>query len=135
MGCFVGIQFPQDYVGVVNEVSFFLDDFDSEKIIDELIIEASSDNFASVEELAIVSVEVHEGWNYYNVEDLSPKYQYYRLRSNRAGANGCSAISEIHFFGFEVIDDDNESYDCPVDLIKFVEDPLLQVIEEQKTSL
>ena len=133
--CYVGIQFPTGYVGVVNEVSFFLDEFSVENIVDHLLIEASSDNFdTSVELLVEVSEEAHEGWNYYSVEDLAPKYQYYRLRSN-ATSTGCDSIGEIHFFGFEVIEDDNDSYDCPVELVQYVEDTLLQVIEEQKTAL
>lgn len=133
--CYVGIQFPNGYVGVVNEVSFFLDEFDVDFIVDKLFIEASSDNFVdSIETLIEVAEEAHEGWNYYSVEELAPKFQYYRLRSN-ASSNGCNSIGEIHYFGFEVIDDENDSYECPIELVQYVEDTLMQVVEEQKTSL
>ena len=73
--CYVGIKFPQNYVGVVNEISFFLDEFPQANIIDQLIIEASTDNFVeSNEELVIVSEEVHEGWNYYDLSDLPNEF-------------------------------------------------------------
>ena len=122
-------------MGAVNEISFFLDAFDVNTIYDHLFIEASSDNFdTSIELLVEVSEEVHEGWNYYSVEDLDPKYQYYRLRSDSA-SYGCDAIGEIHYFGFEVINDDNDVCHCPVQLVQYVEDPLTQMMVEQKTSL
>lgn len=120
IGCYVGIQFPAGFVGVVNEISFFLDEYEPSYIEDKLTIEASSDNFVdSVVVLHTVSEEAHEGWNYYSMADLDeiPKYQYYRLKSDAAGNYGCNSIGEIHFFGFEVIDDENDEYECPVELV------------------
>jgi hypothetical protein len=106
--CYVGIQFPTGYVGVINEISFFLDVFDTENVYDHLFIEGSRDNFNnSVEQLVAVSKEAHEGWNYYDLSDLdSPaRYQYYRLRSD-ADSKGCDDIGEIHYIGYEVINND-----------------------------
>jgi hypothetical protein len=106
--CFVGIQFPTGYVGVVNEISFFLDQFSKLDIHDRLFIEGSSDNFVdNIELLVAVSEEVHEGWNYYDLTELdfTAKYQYFRLRSD-AGSNGCDGIGEIHYIGYETINND-----------------------------
>ena len=118
-GCFVGIQFPTGYVGAVNEVSFFLDEFNRETIVDHLFIEASTDNFvSSVVGLDAVSEEAHEGWNYYDltVNGQPAKYQYYRIRSD-ASDKGCNDIGEINFFGFEVIEDQNDNYSCNIELV------------------
>ena len=122
-GCYVGIQFPTDYVGIVNEISFFLDEFSTNHIVDKLHIEASNDNFVdvdSIELLAIVSEEAHEGWNYYDLSDLAPQYAYYRLRSNHTG--GCEDIGEIHYMGYEVINDDSDTYDCKVEHVDLTSD-------------
>jgi hypothetical protein len=71
-GCFVGIQFPTGYVGAINEISFFLDEFSRETIVDHLFIEASTDNFvSSVVGLVSVSEEAHEGWNYYDLQEYT----------------------------------------------------------------
>jgi hypothetical protein len=71
-GCFVGIQFPTGYVGAINEVSFFLDEFSRDTIVDHLFIEASTDNFiSSVVGLVSVSEEAHEGWNSYEMKEYT----------------------------------------------------------------
>ena len=51
-----------------------------------------------------MSEEAHEGWNYYDLTVLEPKYQYYRLISS-APSGGLDSIGEIRYFGYEVIDD------------------------------
>ena len=108
-GCFVGVKFPQNYIGVLNEISFFLDEFIQTNLVDHLFIEASNDNFNTVELLVSVSEEVHEGWNYYDLSDLAAnEFQYFRLRSD-ADAHGCDDIGEIHYIGYEVINDDNDT--------------------------
>jgi len=43
--CYVGIQFSTDYIGVVNEISFFMDEFTVDKVVNHLLIEGSTDNF------------------------------------------------------------------------------------------
>jgi hypothetical protein len=43
--CFVGIKFADNYIGIMNEISFFLDEFDPAKIVNNLFIEASTDDF------------------------------------------------------------------------------------------
>lgn len=91
-----------------------------------LRIEGSSDNFdADIEILAEVGEEVHEGWNYYDLTDEEtgelPKYAYYRLKSNMT-ASGCDSIGEVRYFGYEVIDDDETSFECPIELVEITTD-------------
>ena len=83
--CYIGARYSTGYVGVINEIAIFMDIFDSTTIVDQLIIEASSDNFATTVELTVIGEEIHEGWNYYELVDPNtdgtPKYQYYRVMS------------------------------------------------------
>ncbi len=73
-GCFVGVQFGAGYVGVVNEVSFFLDEFNVDLVVDHLQIQGSTDNFvSSIETLVTVGLEAHEGWNFYDLTESSTK--------------------------------------------------------------
>jgi hypothetical protein len=118
-GCYVGIEFPAGHVGVLNEIRFFLDAFSREKIVDNLVIEGSSDKFAkNVVTLATISEEAREGWNEYDLsESAEPaKYQSYRLRST-ATSSGCNGIGEIQYLGYEVIDDESDSYSCKIELV------------------
>lgn len=101
-----------------------------------LTIEASTDNFVdSIEVLMTVSEEAHEGWNYYSMADLDaiPKYQYYRLHSGHNGHGGCNSIGEVHYFGYEVIDDSNDEYECPVELVEWSTDAVTGEVTETKT--
>ena len=45
-----------------------------------------------------------------------PVYQYYRLITDTA--NGLRSIGEIRYFGFEVIEDDNDTYQCEIELVE-----------------
>lgn len=134
----MGVKYRENHVGVLNEISFFMDEFSINSIVGYLRIEGSSDNFVnSVEVLAEVGEEVHEGWNYYKLVNEEtgeePKYQYYRLKSNST-ASGCNRIGEIHYFGHEVIDDESDSYQCAIELVELTADASGQV-SETKTSL
>jgi len=71
--------------------------------------------------LVEVSDEVHEGWNYYDLSDIDHSYQYFRIRSN-ATNDGCNSIGEIHYMGFEVIDDDSDTYECKIEHVQLVTD-------------
>ena len=73
--CFVGVKFPASYIGIVNEISFFLDEFDRETVVDHLFIQGSADNFVTSETLVSVSQEVHEGWNYYDLSSINHEFQ------------------------------------------------------------
>jgi hypothetical protein len=109
--CFVGIQMPQGYVGVLSEVSFFLDEFNRDDMIENLTIEGCYDEF-DCEPLVEVGLEIHEGWNYYDFYDgFLPRFPQYRLTSYY---HGCNSIGEIHFFGNELIDNEDDTYTCNV---------------------
>lgn len=139
--CFAGIQFATGYVGIVNEISFFLDEFEADIVIDHLLIQASSDNFvSSVETLATVSEEVHEGWNYYDLTEGGTKdpakYRYYRLSSDVF--KGCNSIGEIHYIGYEVIDDEQDTYTCDIDFVYFTTDAegvVTETVEKQSQQV
>lgn len=113
--CHVGVQFADGFIGVLQELSFFLDYFNVNTIVDQLRFEASSDNFVSdIQEILVVGEEAHEGWNYYALNSTEVRYPYYRLTS--AAAKGCDDIGEIRFIGHEVIDDENESFTCGAEI-------------------
>ena len=137
-GCYVGIQFPTGYVGIVNEVSFFLDVYSEADVVDQLFIEASNDNFVNADNiqlLATVSDEVHEGWNYYDLSELETHdYMYFRIRSNATEGNFCDSIGEIHYMGYEVINDENTSHDCAIEHVALSTDSE-GVVTETKTDL
>lgn len=71
--------------------------------------------------LETIGEEIHEGWNFYPLVDPNtndtPKYQYYRLKSSSSGA-GCTGIGEIRYYGYEVIDDESETYQCAIELVE-----------------
>ena len=58
---------------------------------------------------------VHEGWNYYNWEDLSdqPRFRFYRFHATQVGA---CAINEITFTGIETIDSEEPTHSCTAKL-------------------
>ena len=129
--CYVGIEFSSGYLGVLNEVNFFLDYFDTDYIVNKLHVQASSDNFASdIIDLVIVGEDAHEGWNYFDMEDTVyfeendevPAFKYYRLYSNST-TKGCDDLGEIRWIGHEVIDNESDSYSCEVELVTWPIDP------------
>jgi hypothetical protein len=46
---------------------------------------------------------------------VTPKYNAYRLYNSQSG--GCNDIGEIALIGYEVIDDSNDEYSCPIEVI------------------
>ena len=70
------------------------------------------------DDLVTVSDEIHEGWNYYDLDDPvtgTPKYNAYRVYSDTNG--GCNDIGEIKLIGFEVINDSNDEIACDVEIV------------------
>ena len=43
--CYIGVQFDSGFVGVLNELSIFLDYFDTNLIVDRLVFQGSNDGF------------------------------------------------------------------------------------------
>ena len=54
---------------------------------------------------------------------------------SNAEAYGCDSIGEIHYMGYEVINDENTSYDCPIELVELTRDSQGTVVSENKTNL
>merc|ERR1712060_695846 len=97
----------------------FMDKFDEKKVVDQIFIEGSNNDFAGSEDivrLAVISEEVHEGWNQYPLETAA-KFNSYRIYANKS----CNLIDEIRFFGYEVIDNDDDQYSCPIQVIQIGE--------------
>ena len=70
--CHIGIEFAPNYLGVLEEVNFFMGYFDVTLIVDQLHIQASSDNFnQDIVTLHIVGEEAHEGWNYFDMKETT----------------------------------------------------------------
>ena len=116
--CYIGIKFAKNYVGVVDELSFFLDYFDMAAINATLKFQGSNDAFVSeIIDLVVIGDEAHEGWNYYDMKELSaiPKYSAYRLFNENA--KGCDDIGEIHFIGKEVLDITADDYVCEAEVV------------------
>ena len=129
--CHIGVEFSPGYLGVLNEVNFFMDYFNVDYIVNKLHIQASSDDFVEeIVDLIVVGEEAHEGWNYYVMEDTvyfeeneeAPAFKSYRLSSNST-TMGCDNLGEIRWIGHEVIDNDSDSYDCEVEIVTWPIDP------------
>jgi len=78
---YVGIKLKENYVGLVRQVSFFVN-FGEEAVADNTFIEGSNDDFVSdIVELVAISTEVTEGWNSYDVSSKRHAFKSYRMRS------------------------------------------------------
>lgn len=115
--CKIGMQFKEGYVGIVQQVKYFINYItDRTQYEDNLMFEGSNDG-ETFTELFQVGGNVHEGWNYHNFEQDEdagtsyPAYRYYRMRGLGV-RNGPCRIHEIKFTGREVIQDENDSYSC-----------------------
>jgi hypothetical protein len=65
-----------------------------------------------VTEIFTVNEEVHEGWNYVDFEEGKyPNFRFYRFRG-LGGASGPCRIHELTFTGLEVIQNEDETYQC-----------------------
>lgn len=100
------------FVGKLVEVRLFMDYFGDKSVYSgNLVLQGSNLGFDSEggdsTDILTVGDELHEGWNYYKLDDLLgednlPKYRYYRF-FNTAN-NGCDKIGEINFVGWTAID-------------------------------
>ncbi|TNV88229.1 hypothetical protein FGO68_gene13028 [Halteria grandinella] len=111
--CFIGTAFKQGYIGVINEVSIFMNRFVKDKYVDKLVFQGSNDN-VTYKDLFVVGQEIHEGWNYYNFESGDEhSFRFFRFFGKAPGA---CVIGEISFRGVEVLDSTTSSYKCPVQI-------------------
>jgi hypothetical protein len=63
--CYFGTAFRAGYVGVLNEVKYFMSRFTRNHFVNKLRFEASQDG-KTWTTIFTVGEEIHEGWNYYN---------------------------------------------------------------------
>lgn len=112
--CFFGTAFRVGYVGLVNEVKFFMTRFTRSNFVSRLVFQGSMDG-KTYTNIFIVGNEIHEGWNYYTYGPGSElQYRFYRFYSGTAG--GC-LIGELSLRGIEVIQDATDSYTCKPQII------------------
>lgn len=115
--CILGMEFREGYVGSLQQVKYFIDYItDRGQYENNLAFEGSADG-EEYTELFVVDGNVHEGWNYVDFEEGSyPNYRFYRFRG-LGGSNGPCKIHEIAFKGNEVIQSEDETYDCTPQLV------------------
>jgi hypothetical protein len=107
--CFFGTQFRAGYIGVINEVKFFMSRFTRSRYVGQLKFQGSA-NGAEWTDIFTVGQEIHEGWNYYNFEEGKElKHRYYRFFGT---GDGSCIVGEISLRGYEVIDSNADSYTC-----------------------
>jgi hypothetical protein len=109
--CYFGTAFRSGYVGVLNEVKYFMSRFDKSKFEGKLRFEASvTGSTGSWTTIFTVGKEIHEGWNYYNLPaGKELKYRYYRFYGS---AWGSCVVGEVSLRGYEVIDSTNQTLTC-----------------------
>jgi len=125
--CYIGTKFEGQnesryFVGVLEEVRFFMGTYPDKTVFNgNLKFQGSNEDFSEttgIIDIFTVSSEIHEGWNYYKLNEhmeasaYPPKYRYYRLFN--AENNGCDYIGEINFIGQKVINEDNETTQCDI---------------------
>jgi hypothetical protein len=123
--CYMGTMFEGDatgyFVGKLTEFRFFMDYFsDKSKYQNNLMLQGSNTGAwttTDTTDVWTVDDELHEGWNYYKLEDLLgvnnlPKFRYYRLFN--AQSNGCDAIGEITFVGWKAFDSTASTHSCAI---------------------
>jgi len=119
-GCWVKFTYPVNHVGQAEQFKFFMDYFTSSSTYDgKLKLQGSNDNFVDeIDTLVTVGDEIHEGWNYYDIEEETPgphKYKSYRMYSG--GSSGCDKIGEVELYGSEVIDSTDTTEICTGNII------------------
>jgi hypothetical protein len=68
--CFMQVTYPDGYVGYIERVRIFMDTFtDNSPYVENLKFQGSDDDFTTVTEIFTVGVEIHEGWNVYDMSD------------------------------------------------------------------
>jgi len=77
-----------------------------------LKFQGSSDNTTWVD-LHVADENIHEGWNYVDLNETGtmPKYRFYRIYSSTQ--TGC-LVNEIKFTGVETVDNSDATYSCNV---------------------
>ena len=77
--CSVGMSFKENYVGVLDQVKYFLGEGEKSVFIDNLVFQGSNDgtNYADI---FSADGDAHEGWNYVEFsEEEQPAFRFYRF--------------------------------------------------------
>jgi hypothetical protein len=113
--CFVEAQFKDSYVGVLDSIKFFINNlYDNAPFVGNLVLQGSNDG-STYDDLWTVDANIHEGWNQMTWEEgTKPAYNRYRFSGS---ASGACRMGEISGQGVIAIDDNNDSYSCPVNVI------------------
>jgi hypothetical protein len=105
--CYFGTAFKYGYVGVLNEVKFFMNRFNRNNFVNKLIFQGSQTG-TTWTNLFTVGEEIHEGWNYYNfASGQELKNRYFRFYGTSTGS---CLVGELSIRGYEVIDSNSSSY-------------------------
>jgi hypothetical protein len=120
VSCWIKFTYPDGYMGDAEMFKFFMDYFPDSSLYDgHLHFQGSNDDFtADINTLVTVGIDIHEGWNYFDLTDsngINPKYQAYRLYNAQNG--GCDKIGEIEVYGSEVIDSTATTEACEPEIV------------------
>ena len=102
-------------------MKFYIEYFtDKSLYAGKLVFQGSDDFFsdpAAHDTLLTVGEEMHEGWNHYeNPATNLKKYKQFRLVSSVAG--GCADITGVSFTGKEMMDYQEPTLTCPVEITR-----------------
>jgi hypothetical protein len=99
---------------VLDSIKFFINNLnDNTPFVNNLVLQGYDG--ASYTDLWTIDANIHEGWNSYDWEEgFKPSYNSYRFSGS---AKGACRIGEIQAQGVLAIDDENDEYSCPVNVI------------------
>lgn len=114
--CWIRVDYTVGMVGALDELRFFMDYFPDTSTYDgALKFQGSNDGFAEdIVDIETVGIEIHEGWNYYDLTEIAPRYNAYRLYNAKSG--GCNDIGQVMLYGQEVIDSEEPTHNCSVEV-------------------
>lgn len=111
--CYFGTAFRQGYIGILNEVKYYMNRFTKSNFVGKLKFQGSMDG-TTYTDIFTVGQEIHEGWNYHNYEaGQELKFRYYRFFGT---ATGSCLVGEVSLRGHEAIDDTADTYQCDAKL-------------------
>lgn len=79
-GCYTGIQFKEEHVGVLTEAKFYIGSVGDYAPYANKVTLQGSDDGSSYTDIYTFDEDVHEGWNIYSdFTESSTYYRYYRF--------------------------------------------------------
>jgi hypothetical protein len=101
---------------MLSQVKYFMTDIDNLSLYNGLLkFQGSNDNSSTTTwtDLHIADENIHEGWNYVDLNETGtmPKYRFYRMYASTQ--TGC-LVNEIKFTGVETVDNNDATYSCNV---------------------